>query len=300
MQQVLIVGGAGFIGRHTARRLAEAGATVYATHTPGRRPPWIAGVRWLPCDLTGADPCAGWPTSCDAVISLAQARNWRTFPQTAQDVFAVNVAGLFQTLQYAQRTGIRRFVYASSGSVYTQAARPAQEGEAIDLLGPRTFYAASKLAAEVLLRPYQTLFPVAVLRIFMPYGAGQTPEMLLPSLVQRVRQGQPLKLHGEDGLVSNPVAVADVAETLARCLTLDTSATLNVGGPERLTLREVGQAIGRVVGREPAFETQPGVTAPVIVGDTTALQTTLGWTPALRVEDGLRRWLDEEQAQAAA
>jgi UDP-glucose 4-epimerase len=300
MQKVLIVGGAGFIGRHTARRLAEVGATVYATHTPGKRPPWIAGVRWLSCDLTAADATVGWPAGCDAVISLAQARNWRTFPQAARDVFAVNVAGLVQTLQYAQRTGVRRFVYASSGSVYTQTARPALENEVIDLPAPRTFYVASKLAAEVLLRPYQALFPVVVLRLFMPYGAGQNPDMLLPSLVERVRQGQPLKLHGQDGLVSNPVAAADVAEALARCLTLDNSVTLNVGGPERLTLRQVGQAIGRVVGCEPAFESQPAAAVPVVVGDTTALQKTLGWAPALRMEEGLRRWLDEELAQGAA
>src|SRR5581483_4926665 len=117
MQKVLIVGGAGFIGRHKARRLAEAGATVYATHSPSRRPPSIPGVRWLPCDLARSDAPAGWPAGCDAVISLAQARNWRVFPETAADVFSVNVAALFQTLQYAQRTGVRRFVYASSGSI---------------------------------------------------------------------------------------------------------------------------------------------------------------------------------------
>jgi nucleoside-diphosphate-sugar epimerase len=297
--KVLVVGGAGFIGRHTVRRLVEAGHIVYATHTPGRQPPHVSGVTWLPTDLTSPDPSATWPADCDAVIYLAQSRSWRAFPDGEGDVLAVNVSGLMKAAWYARQAAARCFVYTSSGSIYTQTGRPFVEAEPLDLSAGRGFYAASKLAAEVLLRPYQAFFAPVILRLFMPYGPAQDPDMLLPNLVRSVRDGQAVKLHEPDGLTCNPVAVADVAETLRRCLSLAKQATLNVAGPEPLTLRDIAQTIGGVVGREPVFTTQPG-TPPVLVADTTALRQTLGWAPWTRLEAGLRAWLEQDGFVAAA
>jgi nucleoside-diphosphate-sugar epimerase len=187
--------------------------------------------------------------------------------------------------------GVRCFLHASTGSVCTQVRRAARESDAIDLRATRSFYVASKLAGEILLGPYEALFPVIMLRLYTVYGPGQSPDMLLPRLVRRVQEGQPIQLEGSDGLTINPVSATDVAETLCRCLALDRSATLNVAGPELLTLRQVGESIGRVVNREPLFECLPERTAPVIAGDTSALRSALGWTPPTRFEKGLRDWL---------
>jgi nucleoside-diphosphate-sugar epimerase len=293
MDIILLVGGAGFIGRHTAQLLVQTGHTVYATHTPARQPPPLPGVAWLPSDLAAPEATACWPAACDAVIYLAQSRAWRSFPEGERDVLAVNIAGLMQAAEHARQAGARCFVYTSSGSIYTQTGRSFVEAEPLDLLAARSFYAASKLAAEILLRPYQAFFAPVIFRLFMPYGPAQDPDMLLPNLVRSVRQGQPVKLHEPDGLTCNPVAVADVAETLRRCLALDRPATLNVAGPESLTLRTIAQTIGRVVGRQSVFTSQPGA-PPILVADTTALRQALGWTPATCLEAGLRSWLEKE------
>jgi UDP-glucose 4-epimerase len=294
MPRVLIVGGGGFIGRHAIRLLAASGYSVFATFRSGRPVPSLQGVRWLPCDLAAADPTAGWPKTVDALIFLAQSSSWRSFPGGSQDVFAVNVAGLMQAAWYAQRAEVRRFIYVSSGTVYGPESRPASEGEPIDLLNLSDFYPASKLAGEVLLRPFQSQFATIILRLFMPYGGGQSPTMLPPRLLRSVRGGWPVQLHGADGLLANPVAVADVAKTLERCLRLDLSHTLNVAGPERLTLRAICETIGTMVGRAPVFEPQAVSHVPVYVGDTTALKTVLGWAPATGLEAGLRQWMAEE------
>jgi nucleoside-diphosphate-sugar epimerase len=290
---VLLVGGGGFIGRHAARQLAAAGHTVFATHTPGRRPDDLAGVAWIPADLTSDAAPDSWPATCDAVVFLAQSRHWRAFPEGERDVLAVNVAGLMRAAWYARRAGARSFVYTSSGSIYVLTGRPAVESEPLNLLAGRTFYSASKLAAEILLRPYEAFFSPVILRLFMPYGPGQEPNMLLPNLVRSVRQGQAIKLHGDHGLTANPVAVTDVVATIERCLALDKPATLNVAGPEAVTLQAIGQTIGRVIGREAVFASQPG-TPPVLVADTQALRETLGWAPCTTLEEGLRWWLERE------
>src|SRR5262249_18575490 len=96
-----------------------------------------------------------------------------------------------------------------------------------------------------------------------------------------------------------PVAVDDVVEAFRRGLDFERSATLNVGGPQQLTLRQVASAVGRAVGAAPVFEQQPGV-PPVVVGDCTALRQAFGWAPPTDVERGLREWLESEKMSVRA
>lgn len=300
MAHVLVIGGAGFLGRHAIHRLSAAGFEVSATHSPGRSAPLAPGVRWLECDLSSSAATDRWPATCDHVVFLAQARNYRDFPAAAEQIFAVNLAALQQTLSYARRCGARKFVLASSGSVYTSAGLPAQESDVIDMEAARSYYVATKLAAEFLLQPYAQFFSVVRLRIFLPYGTGQNPDMLLPQLVQRVREGRPILLDGADGLRANPLAAPDFAEVVERFLSVDASGLYNVGGPEEVTLRQLGMLLGKVMGREPCFEDRPGCRPPVLVGRTDSLRRVLGWAPATTVEAGLRAWLAAEAPANAA
>ena len=294
-QTILVVGAEGFIGQHTVTRLISAGHTVYATHFARIEAPAIPEATWLPCDLTTSDFTNNWPASCDTIIYLAQSPAWRTFPEGAANVFEVNVSAALRTAEYARQASGRRFIFASSGSIYTQTVQPAKEAEVINLHQPRSFYAASKLATELLLGPYSVLFSVIILRFFVPYGPGQDPKMLIPSLVKRIQTGQPISLHGTDGLKANPTAAADVAETLERCSSLDQSATLNVAGPDILTLREIGVSLGNVLSLSPQFEVQPDQSPPVLVGDTKTLRKTLGWAPQTSFEVGARAWLQPDR-----
>jgi nucleoside-diphosphate-sugar epimerase len=128
----------------------------------------------------------------------------------------------------------------------------------------------------------------------MPYGSGQSEKMLLPTIAAKVRAGTPVDLHGPDGLRCNPVAVGDVAEAIRRCLFLDGSQTLNVAGPEVLTLRQVAESVGAAVRREPRFQSK-AESPPVIVGDTGRLRAALSWQPATRFTDGVREWLGNDK-----
>jgi nucleoside-diphosphate-sugar epimerase len=96
------------------------------------------------------------------------------------------------------------------------------------------------------------------------------------------------------------VAATDVAETIMRCLSLRQSITLNVAGPEVMTLRSIGSVIGKVLGREPLFDVQATATPLVLVGDLGLLRAKLGWAPATRLESGLREWLSDGSVAGAA
>jgi nucleoside-diphosphate-sugar epimerase len=300
MTRILIIGAGGFIGRHAVNGLAADGHDIVATHTPGRQPSPGPGL-WVPCDLTAPDGMARLPRDCDVIVHLAQARKWRSFPEDAPGVFAVNLQGLFASAWFARECKARLFVYASSGTVYSQTTQPALESEGIDVMAARSFYAASRVSAEILLRPFAALLPIVQIRLFMPYGAYQTPEMLLPTIVRNVQSGQPITLHGESGLLANPVAIADVVAAIRRALGLRESITMNVAGPEILSLRDMAVTIGRQVGRQPHFVVQ-NAARPVIVGDTNLMQRTLGWRPNTSFAAGLATWLGDgmERGTAAA
>ena len=294
MRNVVIVGGSGFIGQHVANRFIEAGNRVWATHSLGRTPPALDGVQWLPTDLASAHIASAWPHICDAVLFLAQARNWRNFPECADDVFRVNLDALHQTVRYARAFGAKKLLVASTGTVYEPCAQAMRESDGIDSNAARNFYAASKLAAEILLAPYTKFLDITQLRIFMPYGSGISPDMLFPQLVKRIQTGQPITLHGADGMRVNPIAVGDVAEAFWRCLELQGSATLNLAGAAEWTLRGIGETIGKVLGLTPRFDAQTNVQAPVVVGDISALCRALSWTPGVSLETGLKSWLQFE------
>jgi UDP-glucose 4-epimerase len=289
MNTVFVIGGAGFMGRHVVRHLTAHGLRVVATHRPGSAPSAEPGIEWLPADLAIADT-TNWPTRYDALVYLAQSARWRDVPAGADDVFRVNVAAVHRAAEHARIAGTRRFVHMSTGTVYAQTREPARETDPIPVGADRSFYAASKLAAELLLGPYSASFGVVQLRLFMPYGPDQNDRMLLPAIAGKVRDGVPIDLHGPNGLICSPTAIGDVAETVRRCLSLDGSHILNVAGPEVLTLRQVAEAIGGVTGRAPSFANK-SETPPVIVGDTTRLKATLGWQPPTRFDEGVRDWL---------
>ena len=293
MSIIVIVGGGGFIGRHVSDSLSSSGYHIYATCRAQRANLSKRDIHWLPGDLANDSVTINWPKKCDHLVYLAQSRLWRDFPDKAKDVFDVNVVGLMRAVDYARRAGARQIIYASTGSVYPQSNKPASESDPIDLHAPRRFYAASKIIGELLLKAYESHLRILCLRLFMPYGAGQSSDMLLPTLVRSMREGRSIKLHCPDGLIANPVAVSDVVETIRRCLDLDYSATLNVAGPQQLSLRRMSSIIGHVFGGSPVFEDQPG-TPPVIVGDCTALQSALAWAPHTDLESGLRQWRESE------
>jgi UDP-glucose 4-epimerase len=292
MDKVLVVGGAGFLGAHTARRLAASGIHTWATHRPSRIPACIPGVTWIESDLTRHDASLNWPKQCDSVLFLAQSKLYRDFPSSAADMFAVNVQGALHAVSYACKTGARNVVIASTGSVYSDSSKAADERDTIDAGATPNFYVATKLASEILCAAYRELISVIQVRIFFPYGSGQDGGMLFPRLIQRVKEGRPIFLHERNGLTANPIYAKDVAEAMLRCTSLTTGGVYNLAGPEVLSLREMGEHISKAIGRNVEFEVKPDERAPTFVAETRKLRLGLGWEPTTTLAAGLRDWLE--------
>lgn len=261
---ILVTGAAGFVGGHLVPAIAARGHTVFAVHHDLTRLPRLQHVTPLAWDLATARP-PDLPSGLDAVFHLAQANV--PVPDRAAHMFAVHVAATQQLLDLARAAGVRRFVLASSGSVYGAGARPWTEADPTEGAG---YYAASKVAAERLVRALGDVVPYSIFRLFTPYGPGQV-NRLVPGLINRVTGGQPVTLAAGTGPTFNPIHVTDVVEVLLQSLDAAGSQLLNLGGDDPLSVRDMAIEIGRVVGRQPALQVLPG-SADRIVGDVTALR----------------------------
>jgi UDP-glucose 4-epimerase len=285
VKKVLITGGRGLLGSYLVQ-LLEKRWELFAvdrdgTSTPGATPIGMDLSRPLDIDTL--------PPRIDAVVHLAQSSRFRDFPETALDIFEVNLARLAELLDYARCAGASHFVHASTGGVYRRSKSPLAEEAATAAPEAIGYYAATKLAGEMLAHSYAPELTVVSLRYFFIYGGSQKRDMLIPRLVDQVATGSPVTLNGTEGLRLNPVHAADAAAATAAALGLDRSAIVNVAGPETLSIRDMAQAVGGTIGVEPRFE-QTEAQGGDLIADTTRMRTLL-LTPTRRFCDQLNELL---------
>ncbi len=245
--RILLTGATGFVGGHLLAQLPQ-GWTAYAlARNPEQLPD---GAHAIEADLDGTDWVDRLPDRIDAVIHCSQSRDYRDFPAKAPSVFRVNTASTARLLDYAQRSGARHFCLFSTGSVYEPFAdQPLLESSAVE---PSSINATTKLAAEMLCQSYRTAFSVTVLRVFFPYGPGQT-DRIVPMLIDRVRSGQAVDLAGEEGMVFTPTYVADLAKIAVASVENGWHGTFNVAGTELCSVKSATELIASLLGRPAKF-----------------------------------------------
>jgi UDP-glucose 4-epimerase len=272
--RILVTGANGHLGLRAIEKLRidnEVVAVVRAIPRTTKR-----NVTYHAIDLSSDWSVKVLPDRIDAVIHLAQSRHFREFPQQALEIFNVNLASTAKLLDYALRAGAKRFVLASTGGLHRPSASVIAESSAVDPPeGPLEYYFRSKQAAELLASPYKGSMDITILRPFFIYGPGQSPDKLIARLVTSIRDGQPIKLAGRDGLVINPVFVDDVVELLLAILDAPGSRTMMVAGPDALSMRAIANAIGMQVGRAPIFVQTEGEESR-LVANHQAAETLLG------------------------
>ena len=269
MKRILVFGATGLVGRHLVSLLARNARVTAVTRS--------RSCEALPADRVELDLSqpldpARLPDTIDAVVYLAQSPRYHEFPEGAGDVQRVNVDQPVAIAEVARRRGARQFIYASSGSVYEPGPRPHHEA---DPAPASSFYAASKLAAEILLRPYAEYMNVVLLRFFFIYGKGQDRRMLLPRLTDRIGRGDSIDLGSGDGMRLQPLHAGDAAAAIASALEIEGLETINVAGPETLSLRSVSETIGKAVGKAPVFGSTGGAGGD-FVADTSRMHELLG------------------------
>jgi len=311
----LVTGCAGFIGSHLCERLAADGLRVTGVDAftdyydrPSKEAN-LEGLRGEPrftlveADLAGADLA---PLVADrpVVFHLAAQPGVRLsfgehFARYARD----NLLATQRVFEAALVAGSPRVVWASSSSVYGDAeAFPTVED--VTPTRPRSPYGVTKRACEDLARVYGISGLSAVgLRYFTVYGPRQRPDMAMRRLCEAVFSGEPFPLFGDGSQSRDFTHVADAVDATVRAgSAVDPFAVYNVGGGEEATLATVIATIEGLAGRRVPLDRQEAQRGDVLrtSADTTRARQSLGWAPAVGLEDGLASELEWVRARRVA
>ena len=280
--KILVTGATGFVGRHLVPALAADHELYCLVRHPGESP--VAdGVNLIRTDLKDSAFVDALPPRVDVIVHLAQAS--LAAPEHANELFQVNIVSTQRLADYARAVGVSRFVFTSSGNVYRKSAAPFLE---TSQRGSPDFYALTKNFSEDLLEVYGDAFDLSVLRLFVPYGPGQTNRMI-PRIIALVRDGRPVTLCNGGQPRINPIYIDDLVQVMVRCLTIPGSYTVNVAGPATIDVQGIAVEAGKTLGREPVFDHRDSPDIENLVANTDKLAEQFGMASMVDPVEGIAR-----------
>lgn len=307
---VLVTGGLGYIGSHVVPDLLERGWRVRVFDNRYRCDPDAAerigaldGVEVVEGDVRYAHTVEAAMRGIESVVHLAAVCMNKSIADPTESL-DVNLMGTQNVVDAAGRAGIRRFIYASSASVYGDpTSLPMRED---DVLAPITPYCVAKLAGEQMLSFYarRTNMAWLALRFFNVYGPGQPTDAYYTSVVNtfltRIALGEAPVIDGRGEQSVDFVHVTDVARAVGMALDSDaTGVPLNVGTGHSTSIAELADLLVRCLGSDvvPIFRPREVlVTRREAAVD--RIDEVLGWRPNIDVEEGIRSVIDWHKAMA--
>ncbi|HSG82889.1 MAG TPA: GDP-mannose 4,6-dehydratase [Gemmatimonadota bacterium] len=241
---------------------------------------------------------------CDGVVNLAARAGVRQSVENPWIYQETNVIGTLNLLELCRDYGVKKFVLASTSSLYG-ASNPRPFREDADTDGPLSPYAASKKGAEALCYTYHYLYDidVTVLRYFTVYGPAGRPDMSLFRFVQWIHEGRPVTVFG-DGLQERDFTyVDDIARGTVAGLQPLGFEIINLGSDEPVVLNDAIHLIEELADAKAQIESQPRHPADVQAtwADISKARKLLGWQPQASFEEGVRQlveWYRENRGWA--
>ena len=314
--RAVITGTAGFIGSHLAERLIGEGWHVTGIdkftsyYDAADKEANLSALRTEPrFDLVRADVVtAGLDrvfADRPAVIHLAAQPGVRgSFGDGFQRYVHDNILATQRIFDAARDAGCPRVVYASSSSVYGDAAMyPCRESSTPTL--PRSPYGVTKRTCEKLGDVYRSLGLETVgLRYFTVYGPRQRPDMAIRRLCEAAAGGAPFQLNGDGTQSRDFTYVSDAVDATIRAVMADEPGdVLNVGGGREASMLEIIDLLESLNGSPiPVRRGRPQLgDVRRTGGDTTRARRRLDWSPRVALADGLAAelaWVRERRAAA--
>ncbi len=314
MSLYLITGGAGFIGSHIAQALLREGNEVRIADdlSTGRRENLAAvGPRaeFLEGDLADADFARRAVEGAEYVLHQAALPS---VPRSVADPAASNRANIDATLNLlvaARDQGVRRFVFASSSSVYGDSETlPKRESETGTPLSP---YAITKLTGELYARVFHRLYglPTVALRYFNVFGPRQDPTSayaaVVPRFIRWAKAGESPRIFGDGGQTRDFTYVDNVVQAnLAACRAGEEAfgKAFNIACGERISILELADSICALCGVEcsPIFEPPRPGDVRHSLADISRAVALLGYEPSVGVREGLARTVEAFDAPTVA
>lgn len=313
---ILVTGGAGFIGSNLCERLLGEGHSVWAFddlndfYDPLVKEQNLRDLtalsprfQFLKGDLASRKQVdeAVAAAQFDQIIHLAARAGVRPSLDDPALYQEVNVLGTTNLFEAARLRGIKKITFASSSSVYGVNSKvPFSEKDPI--FQPISPYAASKLACEALGHVYHHLYrmDVAALRFFTVYGPKQRPDLAIHKFASLIKQGKPIPVFGDGSTARDYTYVSDTVSGIIACTNREFGFEIfNLGNSNTVTLAKLIELLQRELNMEAQLDRrppQPG-DVPITYADISKAQQMLGYDPKVPIEEGIRRFIAWFKAQ---
>ena len=301
--KALVTGCAGFIGSHLAGRLLEEGyevvgidcfAPYYSKETKESN---IAGIlKHRRFEFVEADILAtkDFPRVDYVFHEAAQPGVRGSWGDKFEIYVRNNILATQKLLEFYKGEKLKKFIYASSSSVYGDAELPLKENAAPKPISP---YGVTKLAGENLCYLYHKSYgmPVISLRYFTVYGPRQRPDMAIHKMVSAISNGEEFAIFGDGNQTRDFTYIDDVTEAnLLAARSEIQGKVFNIGGGSRISVNDLIKLISNLLNKEAKItyvEDQKGDVRHTWA-DIELAEKELGWQPQVEVTEGLRRYID--------
>ncbi|MCC7203229.1 MAG: GDP-mannose 4,6-dehydratase [Nitrospirae bacterium] len=310
MKNILITGGAGFIGSHLSEMLLKEGSRVICldnfdtfydpqikrenirTLHENRQFTLIEGdIRDLKllADIFNAN-------NIDVIVHIAARAGVRPSIKEPLLYYDVNERGTMNLLEMAKNHHIKKFIFASSSSVYGENKKvPFSEDDNVDF--PISPYAATKKAGELISFTYHHLYgiPVCCLRFFTVYGPRQRPEMAIHKFTRLIYEGKEIPVYGDGTSRRDYTYIDDIIAGIMASLNTEFGYEIvNLGESKTIRLNELISLIEVNLKKKAVIEwlpEQPG-DVPVTFADINKARKLLSYTPSVDIKEGVGRFAE--------
>jgi len=232
----------------------------------------------------------------DKIFHLAARAGVRASLQNPMLYEEVNVKGTINLLSLALKYGVKNFTFASSSSVYgANKKMPFSEDDNVD--NPISPYAITKRSAELMCKIYSRMYGLNVtcFRFFTVYGPRGRPDMAPYKFTKLISEGKPIDIYGDGSSKRDYTYISDIIEALMKSLEKDFRfEIINLGNSKPVELRRLIALIEKNLGRKARInkmKKQPGE-VDVTYADITKAKKLLGYKPKTRIEEGIAKFVE--------
>jgi nucleoside-diphosphate-sugar epimerase len=296
LKKCLVTGGAGFIGSHLVERLLKEGSqvTVVDDLSEGKWENLPKHKNLIKIKASILDDLSKFVKGQDVIFHLAAIPRMQRSVAEPWQSHLVNVDGTLNLLLLAKKYQVKKFIFASTSSIYGNQNRPPFHEDMKP--NPLVPYSLHKLVGEEYCQMFTDLWGLGTicLRYFNVYGPKMDPNspyaLLIPKFIQLISQNKPVTINGDGTHSRDFTYIADVVEaTLLAAQSKLSGEVVNIGSGENISVNKVVKLLSQLTGKRVKAIHGPSVVEPrTTLASNLKARRLLNWKPKIELEEGLR------------
>jgi len=257
--EILVTGGAGFIGKYLVRSLLEKGDSVtifdyFSNSTKDSVSSLVdLGAKVIEGDITKPQDIQNAITDQDVVIHLAAKISVPESINNPSETFRVNVDGTRNVLAVCEKNHVKKLIVSSSAAVYGEGSPNVKSTEE-SKTNPISPYGESKVRMEEEIREFELKHDIdcIILRFFNIYGIGQSSEYsgVITKFMEKIKQEKSIEIFGDGLQTRDFVAIDDVIDSIHNAISSSKSGTYNIASGKTTTIKELAELMVSISGKK--------------------------------------------------